>query len=147
MQWIILLFALAAGAANPFQSGTNAELKTQLSQPIWATLWVYASGLAGVLLVQAFVRQPLPSSPQMQAVPWWAWMGGIISIAATFAGLMLAQKLGAGIFTGVSITAATVVSIALDHFGLVGFRQHGASPLRMAGGALMIAGVWMVAKF
>ena len=99
-----------------------------------------------MLLVQVFLRQPLPTGQQMQEVPWWAWMGGIISIAATFAGLMLAQKLGAGVFTGMSITAATVVSIALDHFGLVGFRQHGASPLRMVGGALMIAGVWMVCE-
>ena len=147
MQWIAILFALAAGAANPFQSGANAELKTQLTQPLWATAWVYATGLLGVLLVQAFVRQPLPSGSQASSVPWWAWMGGLISIVATFAGLMLAQKLGAGIFTGISITASIAVSIALDHFGLLGLKQHSASPLRMAGGALMIAGVWLVSRY
>lgn len=147
MQWIAILFALAAGAANPFQSGTNAELKTQLAQPLWATMWVYATGLFGVLLVQAFVRQPLPSGAQASSVPWWAWMGGLISILATFAGLMLAQKLGAGIFTGISITASVVVSIGLDHFGLLGLKQHSASPLRVAGGALMVVGVWLVSRY
>jgi transporter family-2 protein len=147
MQWIAILFALVAGAANPFQSGTNAALKTQLTQPLWATLWVYATGLLGVLLVQAIVRQPLPSGSQASAAPWWAWTGGLISIIATFAGLMLAQKLGSGIFTGISITASIVVSIAVDHFGLLGVKQHSASPLRMAGGALMILGIWMVSKF
>ncbi len=147
MEWIAIVFALIAGAANPFQSGTNAELKKQLTQPLWATVWVYASGLAGVLLVQAFVRQPLPSHSQAGGAPWWAWTGGIISIVATFAGLMLAQKLGAGIFTGISITASIVVSIALDHFGLLGLKPHSASPLRIAGGALMVLGVWMVSRF
>ena len=147
MQWIAILFALVAGAANPFQAGTNAELKTQLTQPLWATLWVYATGLAGVLLIQAIVRQPLPSGAQASSAPWWAWTGGLISIVATFAGLMLAQKLGSGIFTGVSITASILVSIAVDHFGLLGVKQHSASPLRMAGGALMILGVWLVTKY
>ncbi len=147
MQWIAILFTLLAGAANPFQSGTNAELKTQLALPVWATLWVYASGLAGVLLVQAIVRQPVPVAVQINAVPWWAWTGGLISIVTTFTGLMLAQKLGSGIFTGVSITASIVASIALDHFGLLGLKQHSASPLRMMGGALMVVGVWMVSKF
>lgn len=142
-----MLFALLAGAANPFQSGTNAQLKTQLAQPVWATVWVYASGLAGVLLLQVFVRQPLPSMSQVNAVSWWAWTGGLISIIATFIGLMLAQKLGAGIFTGVSITASIVASLALDHFGLLGLTKHSASPLRLTGSALMVVGVWMVSKF
>ncbi len=147
MQWVAILFALVAGAANPFQAGTNAELKKQLTQPLWATVWVYASGLLGVLLVQAFVRQPLPSGSQTSSAPWWAWTGGFISIIATFAGLMLAQKLGSGVFTGISITAAIIVSLALDHFGLIGFKQHSASPMRLAGGALMILGIWLVSKY
>lgn len=147
MQWFAILFALLAGAANPFQSGANAELKTQLAQPVWATLWVYASGLLGVLLAQAFVRQPLPGVAQFHLVPWWAWTGGLISILATFAGLMFAQKLGAGIFTGLSITASTVISIGLDHYGMLGFKHHPASPLRLAGSALMVVGIWMVARF
>ena len=147
MQWILIVFALLAGAANPFQSGANAELKTQLAQPIWATLWVYSSGLLGVLLVQAFLRQPLPSTTTVSHVHWWAWTGGLISIVATITGLMLTQKLGSGIFTGISITASIAVSIALDHFGLLGLKQHPATPLRLTGGALMILGVWLVSKF
>jgi uncharacterized membrane protein YdcZ (DUF606 family) len=46
-----ILVALAAGAANPFQSGTNAELNKQLSQPLTAGLWVYFTGFCALLLV------------------------------------------------------------------------------------------------
>jgi transporter family-2 protein len=60
---------------------------------------------------------------------------------------MLAQRLGSGVFTGLSITAALATSIVLDQFGWLGFKQHSASPARLAGCGLLIAGVWLVARF
>jgi transporter family-2 protein len=146
MTLFALLIAIAAGAANPFQSGTNAELNKQLGSPLWAGIAVYVLGLAGVLLLQLVFRQTLPSAGKLVAVPAWAWMGGLISILSTLAGLTLAQRLGASIFTGASVTAAIATSIALDHLGWIGFRQHSASPARLAGCALMIAGLWIVAR-
>ena len=40
MSFLLYLAALAGGVANPFQSGTNAELNKQLGQPLWATIVV-----------------------------------------------------------------------------------------------------------
>lgn len=147
MQWLVILVAVAAGAANPFQSGTNAELQGHWHQSLWSTGWVYLSGLVGILLLQAFVRQPLPQSSAFHGAPWWAWTGGLISIAATMAGVTLAHRLGSGVFTGLTITASVLVSILLDHLGLIGFKQHTASPLRIAGGALMVLGMWLISRF
>ncbi len=147
MSWILAVIALAAGAANPFQSGTNAELNKQLNQPLWAGVIVYASGLLGIALLQAMLGHRFPSLAAVRSVPWWAWLGGLISVGSTLAGLTLAQKLGSGVFTGLSITAAIVTSVLLDQFGFLGFRQHTASPARIAGCALMIAGLWLVARF
>ena len=97
--------------------------------------------------MQAFVRQAPPAQGAFTAAPWWAWMGGVISIVTTMIGLMYAQKLGSGTFTGLSITASILVSILLDHMGWIGFKQHTASPLRLVGGGLMIAGIWLVSRF
>jgi transporter family-2 protein len=152
MLWIAILIALAAGAANPFQAGTNAELNKQLGQPVLAGLWVYVSGLLGVLLVALAVRQFSPGNlgragDAIHSVPWWAWLGGVISIASTMAGLMFAQRLGSGVFTGLSLTAALVTSVLLDQFGWIGFKQHTASPARLVGCCLLVAGVWLVSRF
>ena len=140
-----IVFAILAGAANPFQSGTNAELNKQLGTFLWVGAIVYASGLLGVLLLQVLLRQPLPTL-KFASIPTWAWFGGLISIAPTLAGVTLAQRLGAGIFTGLSVTAALATSLILDHYALIGFRQHTASPGRIAGCALMVAGLWIVAR-
>ena len=146
MTLLAILFAIAAGAANPFQSAANAELNKQLGRPLWAAILVYATGLAGVLVCEVVIRQRAPVASRIASVPTWAWWGGVISILPTLSGLMLAQRLGAGVFTGLSVTAALGVSIALDNYGVAGFRQHAASPGRLAGCALMIAGLWMVAR-
>jgi bacterial/archaeal transporter family-2 protein len=142
----IALIALASGAANPFQAATNAQLNKQSHSPLWAGIFIYASGLLGLLAAQVFVRQAFPGAA-LREVNWWAWLGGLISILSTMVGLTLTQKLGSGLFTGLSLTAAVVTSVLLDHFGIVGLKQHAASPGRLVGCALLVAGIWCVAKF
>ena len=92
MTLLLILAALAAGAANPFQSGLNAQLNKQLGHPMWASVFVYASGLTGLLLIQMFVRQPLPAGGRMVNVPWWAWLGGLVSIISTVIALTIAHR-------------------------------------------------------
>jgi transporter family-2 protein len=140
------LFAIVAGSANPAQAGANAQLNKGLASPVWSALFVYASGLLGVLLLQMILRQAWPGG-RFGSIPWWAWVGGFLSIGSTMAGLMLAQKMGSGVFTGLSLTASLVTSIVLDQFGLLGFKPHPVSPLRLAGAGLMISGIWLIAKF
>ena len=146
MTFLLVLAALAAGVANPFQSGVNAELNKQLGQPIWTAIIVYGSGLISVGILQALLRQYAPFE-RVASVPWWAWTGGAISVISTVVAIMIAQRMGSGIFTGLSVTASLVMSVALDHFGLIGFRQHSASPARIAGCVLMVVGVWIIARF
>ncbi len=110
-------------------------------------MFVYLSGFAGVLLIQVFVREALPSTQKWAGVPWWAWTGGLLSIGSTVAGITLAQRMGSGVFTGLSVTAALIVSVFLDHMGWLGFKEHQASVPRLLGCALMIAGLWLVSKF
>jgi bacterial/archaeal transporter family-2 protein len=147
MPWLLFLLALAAGAANPFQSGSNAQLNKQLGQPVLAGVFVYASGFVCLLLLQLLRRHTLVPEAPVAGVSWWAWLGGLISVVPTMVGLTIAQKMGAGIFTGCSLTASLITSVLLDQFGLVGFRQHSASPARLAGCGLLIAGIWLVARF
>lgn len=141
------LLAAAAGAANPAQAGANAQLKKSLDQAIVAALAVYLSGLIGVLIIQAVVRQAWPDSGRFVRTPWWAWMGGLLSIASTMSGITFAEKMGSGVFTGLTVTASLATSIVLDNFGWIGFKVHPVSWPRLLGCGLMIAGLWLMAKF
>ncbi len=113
-----------------------------------------AAGLGGlVVLLVALVaytgwtRTPLPSAAQWAAAPWWSWTGGILGCAYVLAMVNAPEKVGAGMFVGITVTAAIVTSLALDHFGVLGLEPHTASVPRLLGGALMIGGVGLLAKF
>jgi bacterial/archaeal transporter family-2 protein len=142
------ILAFTAGSASPVQAGASAQLNKGLVSPIWSALFVYASGLAGVLLIQLILHQAWPGQRfGSSRLPWWVWTGGILSIASTMSGLTLAQRMGSGMFTGLSLTASLLTSMVLDHFGLMGFTRHPLSSLRVTGAGLMIAGIWLIAKF
>lgn len=147
MNWLFYLAAVGAGMANPAQAGANAELRKVSGNAVFAAAVVYASGLVSMAILQVCLRQAWPNGAKFASVPWWAWTGGLLSLASTIAGIMLAQKLGAGVFTGLTLTASLVTSVLLDHFGWVGFEQHSASWPRILGCVLMVGGIWLVARF
>jgi hypothetical protein len=78
---------------------------------------------------------------------WWAWVGGVCGAVFLLSQPLAAPRLGAAVYIGITVTASAIASIALDHFGLVGFAPHPANIGRIAGAALMIAGVTLIAKF
>jgi len=147
MNLLSYVFAALAGLTSPVQSGASSQLNKDLGSPLWTALWVYASGLAGVLIVQLIIRETWPAQKLISGTHWWAWTGGLLSIGLTMTGLTLAHKLGSGLYTGLSLTASLLTSVLLDHFGLMGFEPHRVTAMRGVGAALMIAGIWLIAKF
>ncbi len=147
MNWLVYLAAIAAGAANPGQSGANAQLRKSLDETVLTAAWVYLSGLLAMLLIQVFVREAWPAGSKLAQVPWWAWLGGLLSIGSTVTGITLAHRLGSGVFTGVSVTASLVTSVIIDNYGWIGFKVHPLSVPRVAGCILMVAGLWLIGRF
>lgn len=141
-------FALVAGMLNVFQAGANATLSKSLGQPFVAALIIVIIS-ATTLLLSGLVSGQLvwPEGHKWSAVPWWAWLGGTLGAVVVMSQLLVAQKIGAGAYIGLTITAAAVASIILDHFGWIGFKEHPANLGRIAGAILMVAGVGLIARF
>lgn len=146
MGWLLYLFVVAAGSFSAVQAGANAQLRKSLDQPLLAALWVYGSALIALLIALPFARLA-GFALKAAEVPWWAWLGGLLSIMSTMAGLMLAEKMGSTFFTATTVTCSLVCAVLLDHFGWVGFEVHRANPWRLVGCALLLAGLFLVSKF
>jgi transporter family-2 protein len=63
------------------------------------------------------------------------------------AGLIFVGTVGAGAFAGLTITANILMSLVIDQFGLFGMETHALGAGRMAGAALMVAGIALISCF
>ncbi len=151
MQALLLVFAVVAGVLNTLQSGSNATLNKRLEHPFASAAVVYLVGLTLVALgwlgAQLLGKGGLPAAGRVAQVPWWGWIGGSLGLAFVFGSLLIAPKVGAAVWTAFSVTAAVITSLALDHFGWMGFEQHPAGVGRIAGALLIIGGLGLIAKF
>ena len=146
MKALLYVFVAAAGALTSVEAGSNAELTKAFGGPWWPAVLFSVLSIALLAAAALFLAGPFPSGVVAQ-VPWWGWIGGAISAVYIVSMLIAPGRLGSGLFTGLTVSAAVIASIALDHFGLVGFKQHPAGVGRLIGGALMIAGLICVAVF
>ena len=147
MSFIFIPLALLAGVLTTVQSGANATLNKGLGQPVLAALCVALGNVVVYLVVGLFIGVRWPDMGKAAHLPWWGWTGGCCGAAYVLAVVFFAEKLGAAVFTGCTVTAAILTSVALDHFGLVGFKEHAAGLPRLLGCGLMIGGLVLVSKF
>lgn len=147
MSWVLVVFAAIAGVLNTIQAGANTTLKKTLEIPIWAVVIVFAVGLATSLAAALVTGTRPPTAAAWSQLPWWAWIGGVFGSLYIFSMMVAADRMGAAVFTALTVTMAVLTSLVMDHFGLLGFDVHEAGWGRIAGGALMIAGLALIARF
>lgn len=147
MRIFAFAFAFIAGALISVQAGSNTALKKAFGDPIAAAVVNYALGLAGIFVYAMATRTGLPPAFQIAQTPWWAWLGGLFGLVYGLAVVFLGDRLGAATLMGLVVAGQLVCSVVLDHFGLLGFDPRPATLWRIAGCALMLAGMTLIAMF
>jgi transporter family-2 protein len=142
-----VLCGLAAGAMLPFQAGINAQLAVYLGSPLRAALVSFVVGTIVLLAVVALFVRGLPAGERIGAAPWWTWIGGALGAFYVAGSITAAPRLGAVTLIGVILAGQALASLVVDHFGMVGFVEHPATPGRILGLALIAAGVVAVRLF
>lgn len=143
--WFI---AALAGALTPVQSGANGTLGKVFGNPYAPVLIsLSVSAVFAVIVALAVRGTEVLETARAAEAPWWAWIGGFCGAILVFSQPTAAPALGAAVYIGITVTASAISSILIDNFGLLGFSLHPASPGRLAGAALMVAGVYLIAKF
>lgn len=141
MQSVTFFAALMAGVLVPLQAGANAALGRALGHPLWATMISLAVSAICVLPVMLALRVSGPSFASLAGQPKWIWIGGVVGVIYITAALLLAPKLGAASFMTAVIAGQILASLAIDHFGLVGFEARPLTVPRLIGAAVVVAGV------
>lgn len=141
---LLVLGAIAVGAAVPMQSAVNARMALSQGHPLYGALTNTAVASAALLLLIVALRVPAPNLRAAAAGPWWLWTGGLVGAAFVFGGLFVAPRIGAASFAAATVFGTVAAALAIDHYGLLGFPVQPISALRLAGVACVLLGVLLL---
>ena len=138
---------LIAGVLQAWGPPMNGTLRRSLNNPWLASLVSFLPIVAFLAVLWLCLPRPVPTAKGIGAMPWWAPLGGLVGAFAVVAGLVFIDRVGAGAFAGLTITANILMSLAIDHLGLFGVERHGMGIGRAVGAGLMVAGIALIARF
>ncbi len=138
--------ALAAGIGITIQVGQNAALRAQFRSAGLATLVNFCVGITALLAFLLATRTPVPSREAIAGAPWWAWFGGLFGAFYVAAVTIAGPRLGATVLIAVTVLGQLIAALIIDQNGWLGFPQQPVTLARVAGCALLLAGVWLVSR-
>ena len=138
---------IIAGLLQALGPPMNGQLRQSMVNPWLATLISFGLIVALFVIVAAVFPRPLPTAEGLASMPWWAPLGGIVGAIAVVTGLLFVDRVGAGPFAAMTVSANLIMSVVIDQFGLVGLPAHATSPVRALGVVLLICSVGLITMF
>jgi transporter family-2 protein len=142
--WIGL--ALAAGAVLPVQGAVNALLRHDLGGAAFAvgTVSFVVATLAMAAAQVAAAALPGALKPRLDglaSLPWWGWLGGFAGATYVTTVFAAIPAIGAAATVGLTVAGQQVASVFVDAYGWLRLPQRPVSRMRLAGVALLLAGI------
>jgi len=146
MKILIALLALLIGALTPFQALINAKLSQNVGHPVYAAFFSFLGGVLIFSFISFFCPVEFPAVKKLVNLPWILFSGGIIGAIFVFSAIILVPKLGTTAWLALIFTGQLVISIVLDHFGLLGLPVREVSFQKVVGGLLLGLGSFLALK-
>lgn len=146
MSWLFMVLAVVVGGLLPTQAGINIQLARSLGHPLLAACVSFLIGTLALLLYTFVFHISWPALSRVMQAPWYLWIGGLLGVIFLTSTIILAPLLGAATMIGLIVAGQMLTSIALDHFGLVGFPVHSLSFWRAVGAIFLIVGVALIQR-
>lgn len=143
----MMLLALIAGALMPTQAATNNKMAVTVGSPIFAAFLSFLVGT--VLLLIATLASGLGSASYsaITQAPLAAWLGGLFGAVFVTAAVLLVPRLGVAMTFSLFVAGQLLMSLIIDHYGLLGVEVKEISMPRVIGIVLITAGVILIRRF
>lgn len=143
--WWLLVLPFIAGSLMPLQAGINGQVARQLSSVLAAALLSFSVGtlaLLGVVLAQ----REMPGFAALRELSAYQWLGGLLGAVFIAVAAFSAPRIGGLLLMTLILAGQLGMALLLDHFGWVGYREAPVSAGKLAGLALIVAGIWLIRR-
>jgi len=128
------------------QAGVNSQLRLALSNPIQAAFISFLVGTLILGLICFAQGETWFKSGSLSQLPWWAWLGGFLGAFNIAMSIYLAPKLGAVVLAVSVVCGQMIASLALDHYGWLGYPKIEITNNRILGVIFVVLGLVLVTK-
>jgi len=143
---LAMIAVVFGGAATALQAPTNARMMAAAGSPVNAAFVSFAVGTAALGIVAVLLQQK-PDMAVARGLPWYVWIGGLYGAIFVVAAAWGVPRLGVATTITLMVAGQLLLSLVLDHFGIMGVPRHPVNLGRAAGVALVLVGVLMVRRF
>lgn len=146
MKFQYYLISILAGVAVAFQTGVNSQLRTDTNNPVLTALISFFVGTIALIALYFLFFKQAPTFPSGYNFSWWKFTGGLLGVVYVTGVVIAAPRIGAANALAFIVAGQFVAAIIIDHFGWMNLPVKSISLFRVAGVALLLAGVYLIQK-
>ncbi len=139
----VLLFGLIGGIAVGLQ-GPLASLMSQKIGILESVFYIHLGGTLAALIPLLFYSGKNLS--RWREVPWYALGAGALGLVVIAAMSFMVPRVGVAPAVVLIVAGQLLVSVVLDHYGLLGADIRPLDSTRVLGLLLVFLGVWVTVK-
>jgi transporter family-2 protein len=137
----LLIWAALAGAFIPVMAILNGRLGKSMGEALHASVILFGVGFLFCLTVALVLTKSLPHATDLANAKPIEYLGGFIVGFYVISATLLAPRIGLANFIVCAVSAQIIISVVIDHFGLLGAMVRPVSMTRLVGIGLLIAGI------
>jgi transporter family-2 protein len=142
---VAVLVVAIAGCLVGMQPPVNARLGRAVGS-LQAAAVSFLVGTIALLLIASLAKGGWGALGNAGKVPWWGFVGGLLGAVYVTVALITVKTLGVSGLTATVISGQLAAAVVIDRFGLLGVAKQPIGWTRIAGLALLVAGVFLVVR-
>jgi len=145
--YFFIFLALAAGMMMPTQAAINNKLANYVESPVLSAFISFAVGTLALFVYILATGAPLGNLLNAKNAPLVAWIGGILGAFFVASAVVLVPRIGVALTFSLIIAGQMLVTLIIDHFGVLGVPEKPLNLMRVLGATLITIGVVLIRKF
>ena len=140
----LVFFALALGAVVAVYFPMISQMARVLGSAPLANVPFFGMAFLASILIAIATGSRGGDFARLPSVPLWLWTAGVMSAGLIIGSSYLIPRIGVGAFMVLMVSGQVLAGMAFGQLGLFGMSPTPLTLAKLAGAAMVIAGVYLV---